>query len=554
MSKKSKGDDRIDGDAGDGGRTPIYDDSDRRDDGKASGTWQDDVIYGGRAADGPGGEDSDTTTPGDTIGAGSGNDRVYSGAGDDRVDGESGDDTIHGGAGDDSLYGGSQDDTLIGGEGNDSIDAGSEQDIVYAGSGDDSIQGGSGDDLIMAGEGDDVIDSGSERDIVHGGAGDDKIDGDAGDDTIYGGEGEDSIDASHHNDFVYGGAGDDTLWAGSGDDTIYADDGNDIIYGVHNNNTLYGGSGDDTIYGGTSNDTIVGGAGDDTFSGSWGADHFVLSPGGGRDVITDFRLDDGDRLDVSQLTRPDGRPVAWKDVTVADDGEGNAELIFPKGERVVLKGFSPKEVNNQKMLMAIGVPCFTPGTLIMTPRGPVAVERLRPGDPVLTADDGPQPILWVGRQTLEVRAEAQRPVILPAGAVGNRRPLMVSAQHGFLTRITGEEALIRARHLIGRLPGVRWAHGVRRVTYLHLLLPRHQLILAEGALTESFYPGPVGVGGLPADQRAALFGTLPGLARLAPGISAEDCGYGPRARPLLRRRDLPRGRARAGGFAAAIPA
>lgn len=40
-----------------------------------------------------------------------------------------------------------------------------------------------------------------------------------------------------------------------------------------------------------------------------------------------------------------------------------------------------------------GVICFTPDTRIMTPDGPVLVQGLRPGDRVLTRDNGPQEIL-----------------------------------------------------------------------------------------------------------------------------------------------------------------
>jgi hypothetical protein len=44
------------------------------------------------------------------------------------------------------------------------------------------------------------------------------------------------------------------------------------------------------------------------------------------------------------------------------------------------------------------VPCFVAGTLIATPEGEKLVETLQPGDLVLTHDDGPQPIRWVGHQ------------------------------------------------------------------------------------------------------------------------------------------------------------
>ena len=53
------------------------------------------------------------------------------------------------------------------------------------------------------------------------------------------------------------------------------------------------------------------------------------------------------------------------------------------------------------------VPCFTPGTLIETADGEVDVADLRPGDLVLTRDNGYQEVHWVGAKKLsgeELRA------------------------------------------------------------------------------------------------------------------------------------------------------
>ncbi|HSF92831.1 MAG TPA: Hint domain-containing protein, partial [Paracoccaceae bacterium] len=46
------------------------------------------------------------------------------------------------------------------------------------------------------------------------------------------------------------------------------------------------------------------------------------------------------------------------------------------------------------------VACFTPGTGIATPKGEVAVERLKKGDRVLTRDNGIQTIRWIGQKKL----------------------------------------------------------------------------------------------------------------------------------------------------------
>ena len=89
----------------------------------------------------------------------------------------------------------------------------------------------------------------------------------------------------------------------------------------------------------------------------------------------------------------------------------------------------------------VNVPCFTPGTAILTPSGPVAIERLRPGNLVTTADNGPQRIRWIGTRSLDRHTlqahPAFRPVHLSGPAFGAERDLLVSPQHGILIGKTG---------------------------------------------------------------------------------------------------------------------
>ncbi|WP_425435155.1 Hint domain-containing protein [Litoreibacter ascidiaceicola] len=71
--------------------------------------------------------------------------------------------------------------------------------------------------------------------------------------------------------------------------------------------------------------------------------------------------------------------------------------------------------------------------------------------------------------------------------------MVVSPQHGILASLQegSPDVFVRAIQL-ARLPGgkVRVAQGIRQLTYVHLLLPRHEIIYANGVATESFYPGP----------------------------------------------------------------
>ncbi len=141
----------------------------------------------------------------------------------------------------------------------------------------------------------------------------------------------------------------------------------------------------------------------------------------------------------------------------------------------------------------LGPPCLTPGVLIDTTRGRLPIEEVTEGAMVDTLDRGYRPVLWVGRT--ELRADPQHaPVHFDVGAVGNSEAFDVSPQHrmyvgGWQAELNyGQpEVLVAATHLVG-LPGVtRRPPG--RVTYLHLLLDRHEIIRTAGAWSESYFPG-----------------------------------------------------------------
>lgn len=183
-----------------------------------------------------------------------------------------------------------------------------------------------------------------------------------------------------------------------------------------------------------------------------------------------------------------------------------------------------------------GAPCFTPGTHIATLAGPRAVEDIAVGDLITTRDHGAQAVRWVGRRTVPASG-AFAPIRIPAGALGNARDLVVSPQHRML--ISGwraelffgqPEVLVAARHLVGR-DGIAELPG-GKVTYIHLLFDRHEIIFAEGAPTESFFIDGDYARKIAGQEREllALFGEL---AHGAAGRTALPCLTGAEAR-LLR--------------------
>jgi len=132
--------------------------------------------------------------------------------------------------------------------------------------------------------------------------------------------------------------------------------------------------------------------------------------------------------------------------------------------------------------------CFMPGTLVATPKGPVAVETLVAGDLVLTVDGKAAPVRWLGRQTVSMLfADPLRvlPIRVKAGAIADNVPsrdLLVSPDHAL--EIDG--VLIHAGALVNGTSIVREENVPQVFTYFHVELADHSLILAENTPAETF--------------------------------------------------------------------
>ncbi|GKY88985.1 Ig-like domain-containing protein [Sinisalibacter aestuarii] len=536
--------------------TDMFDDRDYVEGGDGNDTIitgdDQDVILGGAGDDTiDGGLDDDTIDGGegddyiigghgsDTIEGGDGDDEIWGGLGPDTdplniVDAldprpDNGIDVIHGGAGNDVIYGQDDDDVLYGDAGDDYIDGGIDNDTIYGGDGLDTLIGGQGDDLIYGGdgadtidggEGDDVIYAGQGKDVVHGGAGDDYIDGETGEDILYGDEGDDTIIGTTGADQLYGGDGDDTITGGNNDDYIEGGDGDDVIDAGADNDEVYGGAGDDEIAGGTGDDTIDGGAGNDVIDGGEGND--TLSGGDDRDLFVNVNY--GDYVDGNE----GGDDWDTLDLTGSAPSNGSLKVTFttPNEENGYVTYFD-KDGNDLGTLDFYNIekviPCFTPGTMIATPKGERRVEELEPGDRVITRDNGIQEIKWVGHKPITFKelaaADHLKPVLIKAGALGNglpERDMMVSPNHRVLVandRTTlyfdEREVLAAAKHLVDN-QGIQVVEPLG-VTYVHFMFERHEVVLSDGAWTESFQPGDYSLKGIGNAQRQELFELFPEL-------------------------------------------
>ncbi len=179
------------------------------------------------------------------------------------------------------------------------------------------------------------------------------------------------------------------------------------------------------------------------------------------------------------------------------------------------------------------VPCFVAGTLVQTPSGERAVETLQPGDLVLTKDDGPQPLRWIGRRQIQAKGDFA-PIRIAANTFGQHRTLLLSPLHRVLIRDSLAELLFGEREVLVAARDLVNDRSVRRieggsVEYVHILFDRHQVVFSEGLETESFLPGP---------QTTKSFENeiVQEICAIFPEIDPETGnGYSPAARRTLRR-------------------
>ncbi|PHO05091.1 type I secretion protein [Rhodobacteraceae bacterium 4F10] len=524
--------------------------------------------------EGEGGNDTiDGGLGGDTIDGGDGDDSITGGLGDDEITTGAGNNYVDAGLGDNNIIAGEGNDTLIGDAGSDTIDGGAGEDTIAGGAGDDTLMGGLGDDTIVGGAGQDDLSGGAGSDVITGGTpgvfgedavgttpdliaggdGDDTLDGSSGDDTMFGGD---------DNDELYGGTGADEMYGGDGADLLSGDQEYDILTGTvmdpsdaalalePSHDTILGGDGDDTLIGGTGDDSLEGEEGDDLLEGGEGSDTLIGGEGndtidlggdttgevdvasGGDDEDTFINVStnatvvggeggvDFDTLDLTGSGDPDGSYTITYDPTdptfdpVAGTGEsGTVEYFDAGGASIGTLTFS--EIEN--------VICFTPDTAILTPVGEVPVQNLRVGDKVVTRDNGLQTIRWVGKKRLSghslIGRPNLRPVMIRAGSLGPNLPerdMMVSPNHRMLLvgsqpqlMFDEREVLVAAKHML-HFNGV---HQVETggVEYVHFLCDNHEVVLANGAWSESFQPGEFSMGGMGLEQQREIFEIFPEL-------------------------------------------
>ncbi len=381
--------------------------------------------------------------------------------------------------------------------------------------------------IIYTGD-DDLADasaSTSSTDIATGG----------GDDVVTGGEADDNLD---------GGVDDDTIFMSEGSDTIAGGEGTDE-YSAENSTALT----DETITvttddagsatiakegdGGTDTTTSIEVfTADEGQTGTSAIDEFTITGNfeeteiTGVDRVNAVGTWESGNPAVGTISFGPGGPTLGEILDgLYDPGTGP---VGPKGIVQITGGDESGQIGNIEFdnfeIINFSVVCFAKGTMIRTVGGDVLIETLQKGDMVVTADHGAQKIQWIGSTALDVTELRANPKLLPIrirpGSLGDGIPssdLIVSRQHRILVRskiaermFNEPEVLIPAIKLID-LPGIAIATDVQDVHYFHMLFEQHEIVLSNGALTESLFTGPEALKAVSSEAREEIVTLFPEL-------------------------------------------
>jgi hypothetical protein len=237
-----------------------------------------------------------------------------------------------------------------------------------------------------------------------------------------------------------------------------------------------------------------------------GADWFIAGNTSGlAGTISGFAQDD--TIEITGITVT-GSSYSGGILTLTDNGPVVATLDLP-GTFMAASQFLVTPVNGGE---DVTLSCFRAGTRIGTTRGDVPVEQLQVGDQVVPLLGGKiEPIVWIGRRRINCMRHPNPkqvwPVRVAIDAFGSDQPhrdLFLSPDHAVFV----DDVLIPIKHLINGTTITQVP--VDEVTYFHIELSRHDVVLAQGLPAESY---------LDAGDRAN-FANDGGLARLFPDFSA----------------------------------
>ncbi|PIE16429.1 MAG: hypothetical protein CSA68_02425 [Rhodobacterales bacterium] len=217
------------------------------------------------------------------------------------------------------------------------------------------------------------------------------------------------------------------------------------------------------------------------------------------------------------LMGPDGETFDAVVLVEVDPEAGVIEQVYmlalaPVREKTSYHLVGIDQSNAQTRMAQAACVSFSRGTHITMASGEQRpIEDLRVGDKVLTRDQGPQTIRWIGQTTMRAVGEFA-PVLIKKSALNNLNDLVVSPNHRlFIYQRIDEigagrsEVLVKAKHLINGTTVTRVNGGF--VDYFQLLFDEHQIIFAEGIAAESLLLDMRTSAVLPADLACDIYGS-----------------------------------------------
>ncbi len=210
----------------------------------------------------------------------------------------------------------------------------------------------------------------------------------------------------------------------------------------------------------------------------------IVSQGASLGAITDNQ----GTIDLASLAFNSGGTVTLNAATdVLSVTEGSTTSALQLAGQYVSASFALTADFAGGTVVNESVACYGRGTLILTSGGGRPVEDLRIADILITACGHHRPVKWIGTRSYAGRFLAANPNVQPvhfhAGSLGGglpQRDLLVSPDHAMFL----DGLLIPARSLLNGTTIIR--DRVERVDYYHVELDSHDILLAEGAPSESF--------------------------------------------------------------------
>jgi len=229
------------------------------------------------------------------------------------------------------------------------------------------------------------------------------------------------------------------------------------------------------------------------FTGSGAGAEIVLEQAGGGFSNAVQNLSGGDIIALENFTTITGVAQSGGIITVTGSVVSTpttyqlSDVTFA-GTPAALFATTVIDPITHATVQAIEVACYAAGARLAVPGGEAPVEALRAGDLVRTAGGALRPVRWIGFRTIDLTRHPDprraQPIRILADAFADgvpSRDLVLSPDHAVFDR----GRLIPVRLLVNGATILRETRR-RKVTYYHVELDSHDLLLAEGLAAESF--------------------------------------------------------------------